>query len=264
MTFNILMGARGEDAVRRPKILEILARERPDVLALQECHHFDHDDETFLRDVAAITGLEPHLMISPRTRLHLALFRPPAWEERSRWIAESGFTHTAGWFSFQLPGGASLDVGCVHLDYASEDRRLEEARAVLTCDPRHGRAPLRVVLGDFNAVSRTDSYAFDQVARFEAQYLKQAGFPHNGWRHDVIDLFQELGFTDTLDSSPPAIAPFTWPAPGSREFLENPPMRIDRVMVQGFAPGSWTTRVITEPPADSASDHLPVVVELTL
>lgn len=266
MTYNILVGGRSPDRCRRERLREVIRREAPDVLALQECWRFDGEEErSFLRRIAEDTGLTVELLESRRSRYHLALFHPAGWEVRERWVADDGFTHTAGLFSFQLPGGLELDLGLVHLDPSCEDRRRTEIATLLAAPRRTSPGRVTVVMGDFNALSARDEYGEALVETFEPQYRRARGAPGRTWRHDVTDVMESHGFRDALDTSPAAACAATFPTPGCPESLQYAPMRIDRIFHRGLADAERVSaRVIDAMPAPDASDHYPVVAELPL
>ncbi|WP_437339460.1 endonuclease/exonuclease/phosphatase family protein [Sorangium sp. So ce394] len=201
MTFNILSG--GED--RFEAILTIIAAARPDLLVLQECVGWE--DGARLRAVAEAVGAPPgerHAVLgsaNPRPsgrRNHVAVVsRAPLVKARVH--APEVLAHCLVELELELAGEPLLVLG-THLNAGSEDRRLAEARWLLSLvPPARFAAGLWALAGDLNAISRRDPYPADLDARLAAAGIEKYGSPP---RFDTMDTLEAFGWTDALRLRP--------------------------------------------------------------
>jgi endonuclease/exonuclease/phosphatase family metal-dependent hydrolase len=151
-------------------------------------------------------------------------------------------------------------VALLHLDPWSEEKRLDEsvwlARLV---DP----AERAVVLGDFNALSASDWYTPDVMARMLDEYRDDRRGPASGWRRDVSSYLAYRGFIDAALLEPDADRRPTYPTPAIADPDGCPPIRIDYVFVSpDLAARVRSCRVRREPPAPMASDHFPLEADI--
>lgn len=201
MTFNILSG--GED--RFEAILAIVAAARPDLLVLQECVGWE--DGARLRAVAEALGApagERHAVLgsaNPRPsgrRNHVGVVsRAPLVKARVH--APEALAHCLVEVELSLAGEPLLVLG-THLNAGSEDRRLTEARWLLSLvPPARFAAGLWALAGDLNALSRRDPYPADLDARLAAAGIEKYGSPP---RFDTMDTLEAFGWADALRLRP--------------------------------------------------------------
>ncbi len=197
MTFNILSG--GED--RFEAILAIVAAARPDLLVLQECVGWE--DGARLRAVAEAIGApagERHAVLgsaNPRPsgrRNHVGVVsRAPLVKARVH--APEALAHCLVEVELSLGGEPLLVLG-THLNAGSEDRRVSEARWLLSLvPPARLAAGLWALAGDLNALSRRDPYPADLDARLAAAGIEKYGSPP---RFDTMDTLEASGWADAL------------------------------------------------------------------
>jgi exodeoxyribonuclease III len=230
MTWNLLNG--GGD--RLPAIAAVVARTRPDVLAVQELRGFP--DGVF-------EGLRGHIASSVFGQPVGVFVRPPLTVVRRtaiRWRL-----HHAAMAVTLRAGRDSLTVVSTHLNpYASERRRRE---ATWLAARFAGRGPL-VLAGDLNSLSvpgpLPDAYRARHLGpdgRIDTRAM--AAFAAAG----LTDAWLEAGEGDG-NTVPTGLA--------GAEFA---PMRLDYVLLGGGLRAS-AAQVVRDDP--EASDHYPVVVSL--
>lgn len=195
MTWNILMG--GEE--RFDAILALIARERPDVLVLQECLGWTADDQ--LARVAGAIGIRNNAMHTvlgvarPRpsgNRYHVAvLSRFPIIATRT-YADPDRVGHVI--VEADIAGPLPLRVFGTHFDAHGEDQRLRDA-VMLTEALRRPAPPHVLVAGDLNALSRLDPYPRDLDARLSAAGTMKFGIPA---RYDTMDMLGGEGLVDLL------------------------------------------------------------------
>jgi endonuclease/exonuclease/phosphatase family metal-dependent hydrolase len=165
------------------RMAELLARERADVVALQEVDRaglFSGRVDPLER-VAGRAGYAhllhgPHLHFQGVCTRGTALLshrppREPAWE-RFEGLAtvDKGYVVAA----LDLDGGRLLDVVSVHLDFASERRRQQQALHLSEALQRRPRRPL-LVLGDMNSRRGNPGPSLETLMRKLALHTHQPG-----------------------------------------------------------------------------------------
>lgn len=257
MTFNILFG--GED--RFEAILAILAAARPDLLVLQECVGWE--DGARLRAVAEAIGApagERHAVLgnaNPRPngrRNHVAVVsRAPLAGARVH--APEALAHCLVEVELSL-GGEPLVVLGTHLNAGSEDRRLTEARWLLSLvPPARFAAGLWALAGDLNALSRRDPYPADLGTRLAAAGIEKYGSPP---RFDTMDSIEAFGWADALLQRPRSSRWFTALRGRNGAQVET---RTDYVLLSPRLAGRLTLADVID--VGAASDHHAVIAELS-
>jgi exodeoxyribonuclease-3 len=201
MTLNVLVG--GEE--RMEALLAILARERPDVLVLQEC--LGWEDGVRLRQVAAALELP-----ADEAHLHLGTARPRGSGMRyhvavaSRAPLRSVRVHNDARFlghclvQCELESGVPLTLFGTHFDSHHENLRFVEARYLRSLvDSTAFHEGAFLLLGDLNSLSRKDLYPVDLADRVRRAGIDKYGHPP---RFDVIDELEGFGWVDTLRHRP--------------------------------------------------------------
>jgi exodeoxyribonuclease-3 len=254
MTWNIKTG--GGD--RSPAITAVIARERPDILALQELRNFDRHGGRRMRAFAEEVGMTSHLAGSIFGQPVAVLVREPftiTVRKQVRWRLH----HAAAIAEVPTPAGP-LTVVSAHLNPFSPYRRMREARWLAA---RYGSRRRRVLLaGDLNGLDPGTDHSAELAALD----------PRHRRRHLAAD-----GTADTR-----AVAAFTagrftdlWPAVGSGDGRTAPTtgeggaefsgMRLDYVLAtRRLATAAREARVVRGGEAEYASDHYPVVAEFDL
>lgn len=245
MTYNMLCGGQAEvnGEERLDFIIDVIRSEAPDILALQEANGLhDHQRWQYLADRIGLPfhNLSAGALFEDGERYHVAVF--------SRYRLDQAHHHTECKLqSAALSVVADSPLGPValtnlHLHAYCESERLAELDDLLAYDPGHVR---RLILGDMNALSRSDPYGSDD-GEFKLQF-------------DVIDRLSRR-FTDLGAPSPGETA---WTHP-SRAIADHPftqPRRIDYIFASAsLGECAGPVRVIRSETAHRASDHFPVVV----
>jgi exodeoxyribonuclease-3 len=201
MTFNILFG--GED--RFEAILALLARERPDVLVLQEC--LGWDDRERLGRLAEALGLpldDAHVLLGrSRPRGSGNCYHVVVASRRPlRSVRVHNNPHFQGHSLVQceLDAGGPLTLFGTHFDAHHEKFRFVEARYLRSLlEPTAFREGLFLLAGDLNSLSRRDPYPVDLADKVRLAGTDKFGHPP---RFDVIDDLEEYGWVDTLRLRP--------------------------------------------------------------
>jgi endonuclease/exonuclease/phosphatase family metal-dependent hydrolase len=151
-----------------------------------------------------------------------------------------------------LPSGQPFTVYLTHLDHRSEAIRLEQwasANAWLLRD--RGRPHL--LLGDFNALAAAD-YPTPEVVEHLKAFQSAQGWPVPAF--DLIAQVLKSGYVDAFDRSRLGQGQ-TWPSAA-------PERRIDYIFLPGvLADGLASCSCWDSPTARGASDHLPLLAEIT-
>ena len=229
MTYNVHVGIGIDKRNDLARIAEVIRRERPDLVGLQE---IDRGVERTRRvdqmaELARLTGMEyafAHNLDYQGGQYGVAvLSRLPIRAVDHRRFRHLREAERRGLLRVEVSaGGQMINFVTTHLDYQNHDNRLYETRQ-LSDALRDIHAPL-VVVGDFNDEPAGDSYKF-MLGRFADAWVS-ASAPGDG---------------------------LTYPA-------DKPAKRIDYVF---YRPGpfrarrAWTAQT-------QASDHLPLVVDLEL
>src|SRR2546423_8366573 len=139
MTYNILVGGQPD---RLDAIVEVIAGQRPDVLALQELRGFDR---AALDRLATATGLAAYLA-RPRSGQPVAVLVRPGSRVRATRRLRGPFHHAAAEITVATDRGPLTVIG-THLNPYSRTWRLAEARALARrIDPNR----LVLLMGDLN------------------------------------------------------------------------------------------------------------------
>lgn len=251
MTYNILKGGQ----TRLPELLEIIAEQRPDVLALQECNDFDRDGEARLREVQRALGMQGVLGRSS-SGYHVALLlRDATWELTHR----SGARFARAWAGAVVQvAGLRLQAISVHLNPHEPPARLREVEQLTAL--LSPELPT-LIMGDFNAVSARDVPRMQPgqwAPRFRARHLTA-----DGQRLDTRALrrLEEAGLVDLAAAHQPQPA-LTRPT-ALYAHRNMPAQRLDYIFATPDLAGRvQRVAVLDDPRTQRASDHLPVVADV--
>jgi exodeoxyribonuclease-3 len=248
VTWNIRNG--GGD--RRDAILEVLRRERPDVLALQELRGHDRQ----MAGVADALGMVPHLAPSVFGQPVAVLVRPPL-----RRTGQSTVTwrlhHAAAAVTVGTPAGP-LTVVSTHLNPIAPYRRMREA---IWLGARFGSRRRMVLLaGDLNGLDPHGDHAA-ALASLDPRYRRRHLAPDGTVDTRAVAAFERAGLRDL------------WPAGGVGDGRTVPTtgcggaefgaMRLDYLLGTPAVAGRVRElRVLRGDETEHASDHYPVRAEL--
>lgn len=258
MTFNILTG--GGDESRFRGVLDVIRRNAPDLLVLQEC--LDWDDGKRLAQVAEVLGIpaDPaHARLGlarPRgsgKRYHLGVFsRLPlvTFETHNNpaFLGHALVECSVDW------GGQPLHLLATHFDAKNENLRFVEARYLRSLlDPAKFRDGLYALAGDLNALSSNDPYPADLESLLRESLTTKFHLPP---RFEVSEELAEFGWLDGLYLRPPA----RWiTAPRNRGGVHID-YRTDYLYFSpAMAPRVGQVEVL---PLNDESDHYPVMALL--
>jgi len=253
MTYNILEGGIDCNGSRIEYIIDIIKKEKPDFIAIQEASDFDINEFELLKRVSNETKL-PYYALSHGTlegdhkRYYVtSLSRYPLQEKYL--FPDSTFQCVPLSVVVDSPLG-KLSICNIHLHARSEDERVRESKVILSYQSKYNK---HIVLGDFNSLSRLDNYG--DLSAYEFTHYDLT-------RYETTDLYN-LNYTDAVahlnlsDRS-------THPTIEVTHKISKTSIRVDYV----FLTPSLTThikdaKIIKTPTADKASDHYPIVVTLS-
>ncbi|GAB3846280.1 hypothetical protein GCM10029963_25780 [Micromonospora andamanensis] len=251
MTWNIRTGGRDRGgADRRELVARVIARQRPDVLAVQELGGLDVDG------FAAGVGLRPYLARSWLGQ-PVALLVRPSWPVLAAAPVRRPFHHAAQRVVVGTDAGALTVLG-THLDPYSGTRRLVEAGWVAGAALRRSRDGLALLAGDLNTLDPYGGHA-DRVGRLPPAYRRRH-LRRDGRTVETRAVARLLaaGLVDLGVSAGPTVPT----AHGGAEFAD---MRLDYLLATPtLAARLRAARVVRDPDTEHASDHYPLLAEFAL
>jgi exodeoxyribonuclease-3 len=242
LTYNIQRGGAG----RVEKIAQIINACSPDVVILQEATRPD-----VVETLAASTGMADARSFARQSLGYLS--RMPV--VHAEWHRPRLSRHA---FIEVVPDGKLLRIFGVHLSAVhaawTERRRLFELHALLTSIAQHQHG-FHVLAGDFNTLAPGEELDLRRLPpRLRPLVWLSGG--RIKWR--TIHTIVEAGYIDAFRARHPDDPGMTMPS-------WDPHVRLDYVFVpQPFADRVAAIDVVRDPRASSASDHLPVVADLTI
>jgi exodeoxyribonuclease III len=255
MTYNILKGGLDDDGSDRFDVLvEVIRAERPDILTLNECNHFERDGCRRFYALERALGMRGLLGVAP-TGFHVAVFARDAQfvqhELTADWVQHAILRVE------MLVGRQPLTVISAHLCPFGGQIRLNEAQ-FLAGSARGERV---LIAGDMNALSPHDVQHYNPTAwsaRRQARHALPVGGPLDT---RAIEVLESAGLIDLahhhqLDFTPTALTPLRV---GSSSYE----VRIDYLFATPtLASNLRSVRVVRSADARRASDHYPVVADL--
>jgi exodeoxyribonuclease III len=242
LTYNIQRGGAG----RVEQIAQIINACSPDVVILQEATRPD-----VVETLAASTGMADARSFARQSLGYLS--RTPV--VHAEWHRPRLSRHA---FIEVVPDGNSVRIFGVHLSAVhaawTERRRLFELHALLTSIAQHQHG-FHVLAGDFNTLAPGEELDLRRLPpRLRPLVWLSGG--RIKWR--TIHTIVEAGYIDAFRARHPDDPGMTMPS-------WDPHVRLDYVFVpQPFADRIAAIDVVRDPRASSASDHLPVVADLTI
>ncbi|MEV7623509.1 endonuclease/exonuclease/phosphatase family protein [Actinoplanes sp. NPDC089786] len=240
MTWNILVG--GQD--RLGAILDVVRRERPDVLALQELKGWSAKR---VGEVAGELGMTAHLA-------------PSVFGQPVAVLARTALTRTRS-ITWRLHHAAAvatvgdLTVVSTHLNPFSPERRRREATWLAACFFRTRRKVL--IAGDLNSLDPGTDHA-EALAVIDQRYQRRHLTPAGTADTRAIRALLDAGFVDVGRGIGATVPTARY---REREFGE---FRLDYLMAS--PPLARLTRYVSvrrDEVTDRASDHYPVVASFS-
>jgi exodeoxyribonuclease-3 len=242
LTYNIQRGGAG----RVEKIAQIINACSPDVVILQEATRPD-----VVETLAASTGMADARSFARQSLGYLSRTRVVHAEWHRPRLSRHAFIEV-------VPEGNALRIFGVHLSAVhaawTERRRVFELQALLTSIAHHQHG-FHVLAGDFNTLAPGEELDLRRLPpRLRPLVWLSGG--RIKWR--TIHTIVEAGYIDAFRARHPDDPGMTMPS-------WDPHVRLDYVFVpQPFADRIGAIDVVRDPRASSASDHLPVVADLTI
>jgi len=250
MTYNILNG--GENGI--DKVISAICSESPDFLTINEASTFTANDNKVLKEIA-VSGnfVDYRLALSGEHACHVAVFSKFAWKSI---VEVKPLMRACVMAVFNSPTG-EISIGGLHLIPYSEDRRLPEIELITQAQEGYAH---KVLMGDFNSLSKPDNYSQEIVSGFNDRQLKK--FTTSGeLRFDAMEKVLSSGFIDPavklglngIYTAPTAI----------NEYNAHTNMRLDYILVSTSLENKVSGyHVVKNELTETASDHYPVTLEL--
>lgn len=250
MSYNIKDGGADRDGSSRLDLIaEVIRALDPDVVALQEANEFETRGERRRFELERATGMRSLLGLSPSGYHGALLVRQPDYRVLSWHTASPSTNRVLTEARVLTPSGTRLRVAGVHLDpFSAEARLLGVLHAV--------SAPPGILMGDFNASRADDPGVPEALERLPAFYrVRVAGL--DGRVDDrPLQAAEAAGYVDLFASAHPGRHVASFPSVGVRfDYLFATPDLAERLV---------RCEVYDAPPADRASDHLPIYADIDL
>lgn len=250
LSYNILDGGCGRNAA----LLSVIEAQKPDVVAIVEA-----DDPGVVEDLA--------------TRLDMDFIHAPGNSKASALLSRFAITETINHallhpeISKSLleatvldPGGVKWTLGVLHLharayeeDESKREREIEQVLKLFQPHRDAGRPHL--LAGDFNANS-----PYQQIDPNRCKPSTREAWEKNGGQipRRVIQKMLDAGYLDSLR----IVHPHESETAGTFS-TQFPGQRVDYIFTFGIDPSrlknAW---IIYDPPAEEASDHFPIGLEI--
>ncbi|MEO3972471.1 endonuclease/exonuclease/phosphatase family protein [Streptomyces sp. CAU 1734] len=274
VTWNLRCGGIDDGSERRLRAQgRILAGLRPDLLALQECTHWDEQEERRLLWMCRNLGMEAVHMARSRVgdgRNHTTLlYRPSALRlVGRRTLGDQVFHHALIRARLRPVAAGEADHSdflalATHLAHTDGETRLREARWLTDYAGAFPGTPGRaLLLGDLNCsgVYDTDPPDWSLVPHnLHSRYRRVTADGRFGaMDRRAVRVLLASGWTDpqTFTRHPRT------PTVGYAYANEPVPLRLDHILVRDLPVTAYRTH--DTPEARAASDHLPVVLDTHL
>jgi len=250
MTYNILDGAVNT----LPRIIEVIKKESPDYLTLNEANTFASDDNKILKEFAKEANF-PYfdIALSGEYDYHVAVF------SKYKFKSVNKLQPLARACSITLiasPFG-ELSIASLHLTPYSEDLRHPEIDLILDFQKQY---PNKILMGDMNSLSKNDGYNKNIITDFNEVQVKK--FTSDGkLRFDAIDKILITGYQDSavlLGKNKDTTVPTS-----SNRDSAHAQMRLDYIFLSSSLSTHLSSyNVIKNELTNRSSDHYPVVVEI--
>lgn len=258
MTWNVKTGGYDRHGDRLQAITAVIARERPDLLALQELRNFGRHGGRRMTALADAVGMTPHLARSPLGQPVAMLVRPPLEIVRR---ASFGWRlhHAAAAVTVRTRIGL-LTMVSAHLNPFSPPRRRREAIWLAhRFNPGKGAV---LIAGDLNGLDPgTDHTAM--LAALPGTHRRRHVGPDGVVDTRAVAAFSEAGLVDLWPAAGRG-EPLTVPTTrgGGKEFSR---MRLDYVFAAPqLASLATDVHVVRGDETEYASDHYPLRADLAI
>ncbi len=251
LSYNILRGAFSQNDDRTETVLQLIRDQEADVVGLCECTNFLDNDAARLHLFEKALGMRSVINRAPSGE-NVAIF----YNERANCSATGasavmmyhGFAHIV----VTLPVIGRTTILMTHLHPRSALSRLSEAENVLA---KATQEPNAIVMGDFNSIadhelSNIGGLTTNNRIRFLGSSHTTIGA--------VSSFFLNNGFFD-LGAE---LATPTYPTKKFRG-AETVQLRLDFMFGSAEVAARSNFTTISTPVAQAASDHLPLMCELT-
>ena len=240
LSYNIKRGGAGQEA----QLGAVIASARPDIVVFQEA-----TVPKVVETLAAAAGMAQWASSAKESLAFMSRTKVASFQWHHPRLSRHAFLEIA-------PGPGEFRIFGVHLSalYSAwtERHRMVELKALLAEIKRHEHG-LHVLTGDFNTLAPGDLLDLRKLPnRLRALVWLSGG--RIRWRtiHHVIN----AGYTDGYRLRHGNDPGFTFPA-------WDPHVRLDYIFVPtGFTERLRTCEIVTARPAETASDHLPLLAEL--
>ena len=257
-TYNTLEGGQAPFGAVRGRfdlIAEVAAAIAPDLLALQELVGWQNQGRALFKRFAAATGLDGELFVGDGFPIGL-LVRPP-WRIVAPRFLRSERWHGLAIARIEHPDGTSLRAIAAHLSPQGPRQRLAEVEAALAA---FDDAVPAILFGDLNLISHLGG--IDTASISLPTFIRHASAGALDQR--VSRRLAAAGFVDAFARLNPGCHGYTIPTPAAADSPFSP-ARLDYILVSApLAPCLREARIHRQEPADRASDHYPLLVDLEI
>jgi endonuclease/exonuclease/phosphatase family metal-dependent hydrolase len=240
LSYNIRFGGRG----RERELAQVIRAVAPDLVVFQEA-----TDPEVVGRLAAATDLPFWAARNEHSIGYISRLETRHHE----WHYPAGAKHS---FLEIVLAGSEARIFGLHLSSMfskwGERRRVREIRSLLKSIERHQEG-FHVLVGDFNTLAAGEIL---DVKRMPAWIRGLVWLSGRDIQRETIQLMRESGYVDGYRQLHPDDKGYTFP-------VWDPHLRLDYVFLpNGFARRLVQCEVITEPPANKASDHFPLLAHL--
>ncbi len=257
MTYNVLTGGRdGANDTRLGAIAQVIAGVSPDILVLNECNGFEAEGYRTLYRLEAELGMRG-VLAQAHSGFHVALFLRRGRLLETRCLSRE--VHHAVLAARIEVDGRVLGVVGAHLCPFGGEARLLEVQHLI----RFLRDDHVLVLGDLNSLSPHDVSRY-QPGRWLPRRRSRHTLAESGGQLDtrVISALEGAELTDVLRARGNTEATCLTRLGADAQDYQ---VRIDYVFATAAAAARVTrAERVDGPLVESASDHYPLFVDLTL
>jgi exodeoxyribonuclease-3 len=250
MTYNILNGGNE----RLPNIIEIIKKESPDYLTINEANTFAKDNNKILKEVANKTNFPFFdIALSGEYDYHVAVFSKYPFKKITKLQPLMRACLVAQIDSVF----GELSIASLHLTPYTEDLRHPEIDSIIKFQNQFQN---RILMGDMNSLSKHDNYDQGIIRKFNDMQIKK--FTTDGkLRFDAIEKILSVGYYDCglqMNKNKEYTAPTS-----INEYKAHFNMRLDYIFLsKTLLPHLKQYKVIKNSLTEKASDHYPVIVLL--
>lgn len=255
MTYNILGGG----GKRAGLIRSVIAQEKPDILALNECNGWHRENAKLLREYAAALGMNAVMAVKHGANVVLLVKRDlPILEVLSDTERQG---HGLLVVKVEAPDGRPLKVIATHMMHTSPDVRLKEMREIVRYI---GAGERCVVMGDLNSISPHDEADLELVPESQRKRFAKDGKIDT----TVIERLESAGMIDAYRLKHPEWSESdrtVGTAISKDPAHARARLRLDYIFVSlNLADGVERAEILNTDLTNRASDHFPVVVDLAV